>query len=94
MHRDLSTSAIAGNQLSFPARVELLFFPPTCIILLTAFLLHHTKTTNRLQTIMAQERLKISLQTHMIHQTFDSVMADLIVLPKNSDFKYPQPATS
>jgi len=94
MHRDLSTSAISGSQLSFPARVALLFLPLTCIILLTAFFLHRTETTNRLQTVMTQERLKISLQTHMIHRTFDNIMADLIVLSKNSDFKHLGSATS
>jgi len=68
-------------------RFAKLYLPVAAVILLFAFYLDHYQRENRLDALMQQQELHLSQQTRIIHQTFDGIIADLVILSKHNDFQ-------
>ncbi len=88
MQEPSSNSDTKQDKVQILARFAQLYLPVAAAILLFAFYLDHNQSTNRLYTVMQQEQLHLSQQVQIIHQRFDDIIADLVILSKHNDFQY------
>ncbi|MDQ6970846.1 MAG: diguanylate cyclase [Mariprofundus sp.] len=77
-----------NNHLKLMTPFARLFIPVAAVILFFAIYLDDTQASNKQQALMNNEHLRISQQLQTIHQTFDNIIADLVILSKHNDFEH------
>jgi len=93
MHGDILQPDTESHQGSLIRRFMYLFAPAAAVILLSAYYVHHMQVEEKRHALMQQEQLRLAHQVRIIHQTFDAVFADLIILSKHNDFNHIPTAT-
>ena len=71
-------------------RFSLLFFPVAAIITGVICYIDTISSNSRMQAVMQQETMQMSQQAQIIHQVFDSVVADMVILSRHSEFNVMQ----
>jgi len=77
-----------NNHLTLAMPFARLFIPVAAIILFLAMYIDDTQANNKQQALMDNEQLRISQQLQIIHQTFDNIISDLVILSKHNDFEH------
>jgi len=93
MHGDTLKSEIESRRGSLIRRFIYLFVPVAAVILLLGYYVDHMQSEGKRHALMQQEQLRLAHQVRIIHQTFDAVFSDLIILSKHNDFNHIPTAT-